>query len=201
MTSSNATPTSLEPVAFEKIPTRPRFDSKITSDRLREGSGLSPIQMVSNIKKGRKSVFREVGLDDDEEVRKSFDSCDERDFGEITGLATEPNSPVDGRTDNHDADDAKGKTRWFSKLGPVKRPRIKSAASAPPPTVASLHRFTTIALLIAVVLPAISFNSGRKKVEISGADAGVIKKAPGIILNDRATSPVDVCLRWAHQCR
>lgn len=206
MTSTNTTHASLEPVILEIKPIRPRFDSKLTSDRLREGSAASPIQMVSNIRKGRKSVFREVGLVDDEDAdpRKSCDSFDEKDFGEITGLATEPTSPVEERADTRDQDaddDSKGKTRWFSKLTQTKRPRIKSAASAPPPTVTSMHRLTTIAFLIAVVLPAISYNSGRKKVDISGADAGIIKKAPAVILEDRADSPVDVCLRWAHQCK
>jgi hypothetical protein len=48
-----------------------------------------------------------------------------------------------------------------------------------------------IAMLIALVLPTFSYYNGRSRVEISGADAGVIAK--------RQNSPTDVCRRWAHQ--
>ncbi|KAL8370111.1 hypothetical protein RB595_000471 [Gaeumannomyces hyphopodioides] len=106
------------------------------------------------------------------------------------------------------------KQSWFSKLPMGRRPRIKAAASAPPPpTVTSLSRVTMIAMLIAVVLPAFSYNNGRRKVEISGADAGVINgpsgrqrgwwqhqdRGQGSSLVPRANSPTQVCTRWAHQ--
>ncbi|CEJ90682.1 hypothetical protein VHEMI06449 [[Torrubiella] hemipterigena] len=47
-------------------PVRPKFNSLVTSDRLREGAGLRmPASRVSNIRKGRTSVFREeMGADD-----------------------------------------------------------------------------------------------------------------------------------------
>jgi hypothetical protein len=48
-----------------------------------------------------------------------------------------------------------------------------------------------LALLIAVVFPALTNHSGRSNMDISGADAG--------ILIPRETSPVDICTRWAHQ--
>ncbi|OAA64926.1 hypothetical protein ISF_04336 [Cordyceps fumosorosea ARSEF 2679] len=51
-----------------KIPVRPKFNSHITSDRLREGAGLRlpPFAVrASNIRKGRTSVFHEMGLEDD----------------------------------------------------------------------------------------------------------------------------------------
>ncbi|KAJ6780249.1 hypothetical protein PWT90_10827 [Aphanocladium album] len=50
------------------VPVRPKFNSHITSDRLREGAGLRlpPFAVrSSNIQKGRTSVFREMGLEDD----------------------------------------------------------------------------------------------------------------------------------------
>ncbi|ATY62294.1 kelch repeat [Cordyceps militaris] len=50
------------------VPVRPKFNSHITSDRLREGAGLRlpPFALrASNIQKGRTSVFRELGLEDD----------------------------------------------------------------------------------------------------------------------------------------
>lgn len=50
------------------VPVRPKFNSHLTSDRLREGSGLylPPAFRTgrSNIRKGRTSVFKELGLDD-----------------------------------------------------------------------------------------------------------------------------------------
>lgn len=49
-------------------PTRPRFNSYNTSDRLREGSGRLPsFPMTSSARKERRSLFRETGLLDDEE--------------------------------------------------------------------------------------------------------------------------------------
>ncbi|KAM4059578.1 hypothetical protein HRG_011634 [Hirsutella rhossiliensis] len=50
------------------VPVRPKFNSHLTSDRLREGAGLylPPAFRTgrSNIRKGRTSVFKELGLDD-----------------------------------------------------------------------------------------------------------------------------------------
>lgn len=49
-------------------PVRPKFNSHLTSDRLREGAGLylPPAFRTgrSNIRKGRTSIFKELGLDD-----------------------------------------------------------------------------------------------------------------------------------------
>lgn len=217
MTANTLSDNNSEPSGSIGASPRPRFDSKVTSDRLREGSIVSiKSSMGSSIRKGRKSVFREVGLVDDwaEDRQNSFDVSDEKEFGEITGIISEepeeleepdepeePTSPTGTHGDTTGDSDSKRKARWLSKLAQVKRPKIKEAASSPPPTMASLHRLTTIALLIAIVLPAVSYNSGRKKVDMSGADAGVIRSVPDIILEDRANSPVDVCLRWAQQCK
>ncbi|KAI1335029.1 hypothetical protein F5Y15DRAFT_428518 [Xylariaceae sp. FL0016] len=184
---------------------RPRFNSLLTSDRLREGQSLPPVSMVSSIRKGRKSIFKEMGLDemDDAEMdqRKPSTIFDEKEFGELTGLTSSPpTSPID-RQDSAGGDSSKSriKTSWLSRLAPSRRPHIRTAASAPPPSTAGLHRLTLIALLIAVVLPTISYNNGRRKVEISGADAGVIRQPVSVILDSRANSPTDVCQRWAGQ--
>jgi hypothetical protein len=49
-------------------PVRPKFNSQLTSDRLREGAGLYLPPLFNapstNIRKGRVSVFKELGLDD-----------------------------------------------------------------------------------------------------------------------------------------
>jgi hypothetical protein len=178
---------------------RPRFDSKLTSDRLRESS--TSFSMASNISKGRKSIFKEMGLSDDESERSynPQEFSDEKEFGEIAGLSSEPRSSIGTRADD-EADESKKKSRWLSMLSSAARPKIKSAASAPPATVSSVQRMSMIALIIAIVIPAISYKNGWQKVEMNGADAGVIREPQGIVLEDRADSPVTVCKRWAHQC-
>lgn len=81
---------------------------------------------------------------------------------------------------------------WYSKLtGTRTRPRIRTSAGAPPQPVSSVHRLTLIALLIAIVFPACTFHNSRSKMDVSGADAGVLVR--------RETSPIEVCTRWAHQ--
>ncbi|KAK1992882.1 hypothetical protein LX36DRAFT_554781, partial [Colletotrichum falcatum] len=220
---------------------RPRFNSQNTSDRLREGSGLrsQPLSMASNIKKGRKSVFKELGLDADDDddfgggcassatahfqhssrERKEPMSMG-KEFEQVSGMASRhgdaSNYANDGDDDDDDDDDNDGEDRrsgteqredpgepsrrntsqfakhpWYAKLSQgYRRPRIKTASSAPPPTVSSLQRLGMIALLIAVILPAFSYNNGHQKIG-SGADAGVIRP--------RDTTPTDVCMRWAQQ--
>ncbi|XXG98951.1 RNAPII degradation factor [Hypoxylon texense] len=186
----------------ESAVTRPRFNSLVTSDRLRESSKLPSLPMVSNIRKGRRSMFKEVGLLEEEREDQSQhmapEKYEESDPGERVGSASEATSPVEKKSSDRE-EDSKGKSRWFSKLAPTRRPRIKTASSAPPPSFAGLHKLSMIALLIAIVVPTISYNTGRKKVEISGADAGVIRPSRIPIIENRDNSPTDVCTRWAGQ--
>jgi hypothetical protein len=164
--------------------------------------------MSGKIRKGRKSVFREVGLDDDREndAQQSDDkpSFDENVFSETTRRPSESTPPpVYGRKDSVGAALTRSKSRWLSKLVPEKRPQIKSTATAPAAATGGLHKFSMIALLIAVVLPAVRYNNnGRQKVELSGADAGVIREPiASHTLESRAQSPTDVCKRWAGQSK
>ena len=193
-------------------PIRPKFNHQNTQDRLREGCGrIPPLPMINNIRKDRKSVFKEVGLGENpiegdtayHEKRRS-----EREFGELTGLAPidtsahrrEPtaaertggdSSPQDEKGSPQSPTSAtSGKQPWYVKLATARRPKVRSVSSAPPATVSSIQRFTMLALLIAVVLPGFSWINGREKI---GADAGVIRK--------RDNSPTDVCKRWAHQSK
>jgi len=191
--------------------------------------------MTSNIKKGRKSVFKELGLDDNfsddcassatehfqhSRERKETMSM-EREFGQVSGLAPKHGDALndaDDDGDGDDDDDNDGESRhsgteqredpgesesrhrnmnqfakhpWYIKLSQgYRRPRIKAASSAPPPTVSSLQRLGMIALLIAVILPAFTYNNGRQKIG-TGADAGVIRP--------RDTTSTNVCMRWAQQ--
>ncbi|KAK0645761.1 hypothetical protein B0T16DRAFT_509581 [Cercophora newfieldiana] len=213
-----------EPDIPLRPPVRPKFHHHNTNDRIREGSGRPlSIHMIGKIRKDRKSVFKELGLDTDE---SGLGYADEKVFGEITGLS----SPTDkgGRSARVSAergsetgsDDGRGeqkgegevvsptsptgsqKSSWYSRLASGRRPKIRTAASAPPPGMAGLSRLTTIALLIAVVLPGFGYYNGREKVVVSGADAGVIQERPkgfGPVLDTRAPSPTKVCKRWSQQ--
>src|ERR1700753_1160132 len=71
---------------------RPRFNHQNTVDRLRESSTRPPsFTMVSGIRKGRKSMFKEVGLDDDVDESTSTPKTDQTPDdvgGEHTGLPT-----------------------------------------------------------------------------------------------------------------
>ncbi|KAI0971334.1 hypothetical protein F4678DRAFT_479279 [Xylaria arbuscula] len=183
---------------------RPRFNSQVTSDRLAEGSKSMAILGSGKIRKGRKSVFREIGLDEDEgeniKCSAGRQSFEEKQFSGET-ITRQESEPTPERKESVGEGLTRGKSQWLSKLMPEKRPKIKAAATTPPPaSIAGFHRFTLIALLIAVVLPAISYNNGRQKVKMNGADAGIIRKpASTSVLEDRANSPTDVCKRWAGQ--
>jgi hypothetical protein len=230
---------------------RPQFNTHLTSDRLREGSGLlrnhQPFSMVSNIRKGRKSIFKELGLDDDfsddgygsatasptspvhggQGHEHSLSANGEKDFHEIKGtrssdtpniaehriqhdqyegddnISSSKQGPKENSENCNNPDAANLRRqpstskRWFSKLATVgyRRPRVKTASSAPSPTVfSSPQRLAMIALLIAVVLPAFSYHNGRETVGGNGADAAAV-------IRPRQTSPVQVCTRWSHQGR
>ncbi|KAK1755873.1 hypothetical protein QBC47DRAFT_446315 [Echria macrotheca] len=214
-------------------PPRPKFHHQNTNDRIREGS-QRPVSfhMISKIKKDRKSVFRELGLDSD-------DYPNYKEFGELTGLATPPTTPrivrfvTERETESRfnteretESDDGRSEIgnpskseperepetqhsptsptsqKWYSRLTPGRRPKIRTVASAPPPGMSSFSRISTVVLLIAVVLPAFSYYNGRETVSLNGADAGVIQQRPkgfGPVLETRADSPTQICKRWSQQ--
>ncbi|KAI0152093.1 hypothetical protein F4776DRAFT_12650 [Hypoxylon sp. NC0597] len=201
MTSAKVSHGNSNPSDQQNAAARPRFNSSVTSDRLREGSKSPVFPMGSNIRKGRRSIFREVGLAEGERESQqdlASGTCEESEPGERVEPVSEATSSVKRKTSGSE-DSPKRKSSWLSKLAPTRRPRIKTASSAPPPTTAGLHRLSMIALLIAIVLPTISYNNGRQKVDISGADAGMIRPAPSVVLEGRDNSPTNVCTRWAGQ--
>ncbi|KAK3987573.1 hypothetical protein QBC44DRAFT_117838 [Cladorrhinum sp. PSN332] len=187
-------------------PVRPKFHHSCTNDRLRESSRshLFLSSMSGKIRKDRKSVFKELGLDTDQ---PSGPYASEHEFGEITGLASpastyfpdaahaQDNASEDGKSetggnqnrdqdeqDQDQSDSARSPTSpsrssrpWYSRLTPGRRPKVRAVSSAPPPSVSSFSRVSMIALLIAVVLPAFSYYSGDEKGALGGvAEAGVI---------------------------
>lgn len=202
---------------------RPKFNTFNTADRLRESSALP---MPSNIPKGRKSVFKEEGLGVSEhsvQKRRATigpEGLDEKRLEEIartggseseellittTTKRRHSEGPAEDTTPK--AGGGAGVKRWLSKklTQGEKRPKIKPAASAlPPSSVASLSRVSAIALLIAVVLPSSSYHNGRQTVALSGADAALIRTPPENAhhyWSRQDNSPTDVCGRWAGQCK
>ncbi|KAK4169952.1 hypothetical protein QBC43DRAFT_39501 [Cladorrhinum sp. PSN259] len=191
-------------------PVRPKFHHSCTNDRLREGSRFGTplfLSMSGKIRKDRKSVFKELGLDTDQPTGAY---ASELEFGEITGLASptstfspdttgQENASEDGKSEtggdqNRDQDEqyqdhsdfarsprspSRSNRPWYSRLTPGRRPKVRAVSSAPPPSVSSFSRVSMIALLIAVVLPAFSFYKGDEKVASGGvAEAGVIYARP-----------------------
>jgi len=200
-------------------PVRPRFNSMNTSDRIRVGSATTP--MGTKIRKGRRSIFREEGLGLDireedtsgaQEGRGSQTSLgrqDDQDFGGITGLSlSTPTSPTTrnsernnstDRSEDSDGSPSKGKMAWLGRLTTPKRPRIKTAASAPPATTMSgLSKVGMMTMLIALVLPAVRYNTGGQTVE-AGVDARVMTQSAEPILDIRQDSQPNVCARWSGQ--
>lgn len=201
---------------FQPNPARPQFNSFKTSDRIRESSTVT--SPSSKIRKGRRSVFREEGLsiDTDNQGRSQKDSTEdesrtdlvrneEQEFGDNTGLSSStPITPTTKNSSDHieDLDDSSSKARtgWLSRLTMPKRPRIRSAASAPPGTsMTGYTRVATVALLIALVLPAARYNTGRQRVELSGVDAMVLNNPGKPVLDNRQNNPTDICARWSGQ--
>jgi hypothetical protein len=188
--------------------------------------------MSNQITKHRKSIFREE-LDQDTETPSGlFPSEQVEEFTELTGVASttsthapESASNDDGgtggmepeRQQTQQGQDVQEESRadptltpstpprrWYSRLGRVRRPRIKTVSSAPPPSMSTITRLSSIALLIAVLLPGFSYYRGREEAAPNVAEAGVTyttaaEAAP--VLESRAaeSSPTDVCKRWAHQ--
>lgn len=210
-------------------PGRPRFHHRCTEDRLREGLGRPPSFSMSNkIAKERKSIFKELGLDTNQP--KEFIS-NEKEFGEPKGLASPANihapesanrnaddagrretarrlthGEEDGRVEpqSEPASPSPSQRPWYSRLPRVRRPRIKSGSSAPP-SMSTITRLSSVALLIAVLLPGFSYYQSREEAASNLAEAGVIQTTTveSRPILERRNTPTEVCKRWAHQgeCR
>jgi hypothetical protein len=184
-------------------PARPRFNSQRTSDRLREAQTFvtPPFKMGGAIRKGRRSVFKEVGLEHDLDYPASASTSAPSLLAseQLDTQHSDQHSP-NKRTFEQDSDSNQQRPRqsslsspwtWYAKLSnPKGRPRIKSTTGTAS-SISGLQRFTMLAVLIAVILPAFSWRNGQSFSDVNGASAGVIKK--------RETSPTEVCARWGLQ--
>lgn len=186
-------------------PGRPQFSSSKTSDRLRE-SDRRPSSTSSTTKLPRRSVFKEEGLDDlNHSVHPSHDArtstIPAAEHEEARGRNTTFDDILKGVEVKHFEESGKTPrtSSWYSKMA---RPKIKTSATAPPGTFSSVSRTAFIVFLIACVVPGFRYSTGRDKVNISGADAGVIMTPKlvdnGSLLEGRQNSPTDVCTRWSH---
>jgi hypothetical protein len=185
---------------------RPSFSSQKTADRLRECERSSSRSQESKIKPGRTSVFREEGLDD---LNRTVHSVADEEKNFLPVFEVEDvkrkyakSEELDGDRDEDKENAKKAGQPWYSRLGKGSRPSIKSSSTAPPGSFSSIPRVALIACLIAVVVPGFRY-SGEGKVNISGADAGVIREAELVesasAIEGRQNSPTAVCMRWSHQ--
>lgn len=192
-------------------PGRPSFSSYKTSDRLRDCDQRA--SKLSKIKPHRLSIFKEEGLDDlNRSVHPSHASHNETN-NSTPPLETEGAQggkttfddilSKNGERGNSESNARKDNSAWFSKIVKGQRPVVKSSATAPPGSFSSVSRVVLIAFLIAVVVPGFRYSNGGQKINISGAEAGVIRKGimvdNGSMLEGRAHSPTDTCTRWSHQ--
>lgn len=200
--------------------TRPAFSQTRTSDRLHECERRPSTTTL--LLKPRRSIFREEGLEDlEHSVHPSHHGVAQNERKRsVVAMAHESDSDARDDDKNHTfggtvkdmelkhqsqteeaRKDARRSSVWFSKLG--KRPRIASAASTTSGTFSSLPRTALIVFLIAVVVPGFRYSTGKNKVNISGADAGVIMRAElvenGSMIEGRQDSRTDICTRWAGQ--
>ncbi|KAI5466746.1 hypothetical protein BGZ63DRAFT_346450 [Mariannaea sp. PMI_226] len=183
---------------------RPHFNSQLTSDRLREGfdSATSSFKIGGCIRKGRKSIFKEMGL---------HEGGDE-DVGSLSlsgGSRTQPGKhPSDQNQDERRPAASPEPQRqtfrrysfptktkaWYTKLTHRSRPRIKSTSAAAAPgtgTLLGLQRYTMLAMIIAIMISALSWRSAEAASDPYSVSASSISK--------RENSPTSVCNRWAFQ--
>lgn len=186
--------------------------------------------------KDRKSIFKELDLDTDEPSGPYATEQEFAELtGLASPTSTQGPEPTDDNASDGDgrreteaeAEEDRQQTQqadaeneqqqlepnpqrqppWYARLPRVRRPRIRTVSSAPPPSLSTLSRVSTIALLIAVLLPGFSsYYKGRETVSPVVADAGVIRETPRTsgpvlesIVERREESPTRVCRRWAHQ--
>jgi hypothetical protein len=191
-------------------PQRPSFSSTITSDRLRESERSPQLKVkaksfgsrrgTGSPTGGRRSVFKEIGLEDSEVANTAG-------FSTLRSSTTSPANSTGNDTKEKDkATQETGQKSWYSRLAKPSRPVLKSAATAPPAMFSTFPRVAILAFLIAIVIPGMNYRgTGDSNVNIpaDGVGAGPIESAQlnanVMDFEKRANSPTDICTRWAHQ--
>lgn len=185
-------------------PQRPVFRSSVTSDRLRECERWPPATTTLTLKKsssgGRRSVFREIGLEDCEIANTTGLSALKSSTASVTDSAQNDTKEKGNSTEKMQ------QKSWYSKLAKPSRPVVRTSASAPPATFSTLPRVAIIAFLIAIVIPGIRYRGGgdfNGNVPADGVGAGPIGRVEldkKLVGNERrADSATNICTRWSHQ--
>lgn len=114
-------------------PARPKFNHQYTSDRLREGLQTPPpFSMASNIRRDRKSIFKELGLDADDPADVS------RAGTPIEGDQVVPELTITtAPTTNHPTEESVLQSRDEAATGDKPTPTPKDARFSPRSSIAS----------------------------------------------------------------
>ncbi|KAH7133657.1 hypothetical protein EDB81DRAFT_109554 [Dactylonectria macrodidyma] len=220
--SSSSVDTGLTVPSFHPLG-RPRFNSQLTSDRIREASFVCPpFKMGGCIKKGRRSVFKEIGLENDIQYLSpsitpavsnkprhvSFMTSDKEN--DTTPAESEPESqdhqgresdedekPILETTtpDRHLHDSQQSALpvrRWYSKLSSSKGRPRIKSTSGAPPGTISGLQRFTL-LAMLIAIVLPTFGWHNGRASVE------ISGADAELLTVRDKSPVDVCARWAFQ--
>lgn len=174
---------------------------------------------IKSEKKERRSVFKELGLEDEEinhlvaakkplPATPSGPSHNRSKSDSISNQNSDTQAQQKLRKERVDKekytprlDSVEERKPWYSKLTSSRRPTIRSASSAPT-GLATLPRVAMIAFLLAIVIPGL-FTKGPNGVPADGASAGVVKardaEAGAGAVWKREDSKTDTCTRWSHQ--
>ncbi len=152
-------------------------------------------------------MFREEGLDDlntsvHHDPGVDINTLQEEDAEDVKAYDLQQDGILKERDQNGNIQKSGGQA-WYSKLAKGPRPLIRTSATAPPGSFSSVTRVALIAFLIAVVVPGFRYGGGADRVDLPGADAGVIRE-PELVDNAstieaRQNSPTSICTRWSHQ--
>lgn len=219
--SSSSTPKDLR---SPTSPRRPSFSSRNTADRLSESERVPSFRLctIKTDKKERRSVFKELGLDDEEinhlgsatsttekllpviptvgHNRSQSDSIRHQNQNTQQAQKLRKDREEKEKYTPSDLDSVDERKPWYSKLTSSRRPTIRSASSAPT-GLATLPRVAMITFLLAIVIPGL-LSKGPNGVPADGANAGVIKARDADGTHPvwkREDSKTDTCTRWSHQ--
>lgn len=203
---------------------RPRINQHNTQDRLREAArSPSPFSMFNNIRKDRKSVFKEVGLAP-EDGGAMADSDEKHAMTAEKGLAPlDTKSAETGCTTDHahmeDKDETSGVADTFARQesghidsgrSPQSEPSSPQSLTSKTPWYAKITTGRRPKLRSGSSTPPTSFQGLSKVTMVVLALALVIpfsgrgsRDTVGLAdagpIVKRAKSPTDVCARWAMQ--
>lgn len=157
----------------------------------------------------RRSVFREVGLGDEDDTT-SRDSTPKRPQLKLR-FRSKPDVFEYSSSEYSDSDE---KSEELKEDSDIKSDALQemvqthSAAHARFQGSSSMYRFSAAALILAISLPLLHGTPwfGQASVPSIGVTGGVIRRDPNPVLDihtdmlvRRDNSPTDICTRWSHQ--